>query len=224
MKKARDAETRARERPRRPPAIHPLTIERWNDLVALFGERGACGGCWCMWWRLARRAFENGKGAGNRRALRSIVAAGRVPGLIAYVDGTPAGWCSVAPREEYPVLSRSRVLAPVDELPVWSIVCFFIARPFRKTGLAGALIKGALAFAKRRGARIVEGYPVEPAATSYPDAFAYTGLASSFRRAGFVEVARRSATRPLMRHYLGRTETPTGSAGARARAGSARRS
>jgi GNAT superfamily N-acetyltransferase len=182
--------------------IHPFTSDRWEDLVALFGERGACGGCWCMWWRLARSAFVKGKGAGNRRALRRIVDAGRVPGLIAYCDGMPAGWCSVAPREDYPVLSRSRVLAPVDDRPVWSIVCFFVAKPFRRTGLTAALIEGALAYAKKKGAAIVEGYPVEPKERTMPDAFAYTGLASSFRRAGFTEVARRSATRPFMRYYL----------------------
>jgi len=182
--------------------IHPLTSDRWEDLVALFGERGACGGCWCMWWRLARSEFEKGKGAGNRRALRKIVAAGDAPGLIAYRGGTPAGWCSVAPRERYPVLSRSRVLAPVDDRPVWSIVCFFVSKPFRRTGLTAALIEGAVAYAKKKGAAIVEGYPVEPKKGSMPDAFAYTGLASSFRRAGFAEVARRSATRPVMRRYL----------------------
>ncbi len=182
--------------------IHPLTSDRWEDLVALFGEKGACGGCWCMWWRLARSAFLKGKGAGNRRALGKIVRAGGVPGLIAYCDGTPAGWCSVAPREDYPVLSRSRVLAPVDDRPVWSIVCFFVAKPFRRTGLTAALIEGALAYAKKNGAAIVEGYPVEPKRGAMPDAFAYTGLASSFLRAGFAEVARRSATRPFMRYYL----------------------
>jgi GNAT superfamily N-acetyltransferase len=182
--------------------IHPLTSDRWEDIAALFGERGACGGCWCMWWRLARSAFVKGKGAGNRRSLRRIVGAGGVPGLIAYYDGTPAGWCSVAPREDYPVLSRSRVLAPVDDRPVWSIVCFFVAKPFRRTGLTAALIEGALAYAKKKGAAIVEGYPVEPKRGAIPDAFAYTGLASSFRRAGFAEVARRSATRPFMRYYL----------------------
>ena len=182
--------------------IHPLTSDRWEDLVALFGERGACGGCWCMWWRLARSAFEKGKGAGNRRALRRIVTAGEVPGLIAYRDGTPAGWCSIAPREQYPVLSRSRVLAPVDDRPVWSIVCFFVWKPFRRTGLTAALIEGAVAYAKKNGAAIVEGYPVEPKTGRLPDAFAYTGLALSFRRAGFTEVARRSATRPVLRRYL----------------------
>ena len=202
MKPGKTAEVKPRTIARARLEIHPLTIDRWEDLVALFGARGACGGCWCMWWRLARSAFAKGKGAGNRRALRKIVGAGGVPGLIAYCDGTPAGWCSIAPREDYPVLSRSRVLAPVDGRPVWSIVCFFVAKPFRRTGLTAALIEGALAYAKKRGASIVEGYPVEPRKGSMPDAFAYTGLASSFRRAGFAEVARRSATRPFMRYYL----------------------
>ena len=176
-----------------------------------------------MWWRLPRRAFEEGKGAGNRRSFRRIVASGREPGVIAYSNGTPAGWCAVAPRGEFPVLSRSRVLAPVDERPVWSIVCFFVAKPFRRTGLTAALIEGAIEHARKNGASIVEGYPVEPAKGAMPDAFVYTGLASSFRRAGFVEAARRSATRPLMRFYLGKSGRPARSAGARARAGAGRR-
>jgi len=108
----------------------------------------------------------------------------------------------VGPRASFGALARSRVLAPVDERPVWSIVCFFIARPFRKKGLSRDLIRAALAFAKERGAAIVEGYPVEPKKGVTADAFAYTGLAKTFRAAGFVEVARRSETRPLMRFYL----------------------
>lgn len=170
--------------------------------MSLFGDRGACGGCWCMWWRLKRSEFERLKGALNRRALKRIVGAGGVPGLIAYVDGAAAGWCSVAPREDYPVLERSRVLRRVDERPVWSVVCFFIARPHRRTGLASRLLDGAVSHARKQGASIVEGYPVEPKTAAMPDAFAYTGLASIFRKAGFVEVARRSATRPIMRRYL----------------------
>jgi GNAT superfamily N-acetyltransferase len=190
-------------RPSRSPIeIHPLTTDRWEDLVSLFGERGACGGCWCMWWRLARSEFERRKGAGNRRALRRIVGAGRVPGLIAYVGGAAAGWCSVAPRDDYPVLERSRVLRRVDERPVWSVVCFFIARPHRRTGLASRLLESAVSYAREKGASIVEGYPVEPRRSPMPDAFAYTGIASIFLRAGFAEAARRSPTRPIMRRYL----------------------
>ena len=210
--KARSISTRrSREKPpsskrllpaRRPLDTHPLTPDRWDDLVSLFGARGACGGCWCMWWRLARSEFDRRKGDANRRALRKIVAAGKVPGLIAYVDGAPAGWCSIAPRDDFPVLERSRVLRRVDERPVWSVVCFFIARSHRRSGLASRLLEGAVSYARERGASIVEGYPVEPRGIPLPDAFAYTGIASIFRRAGFIEVARRSATRPIMRYYI----------------------
>lgn len=179
--------------------FYPLITKRWVDLEALFGEHGACGGCWCMWWRLKRSEFERQKGEGNRMALKAIVDSGEVPGILAYAKGQPVGWCAVAPREAYPTLERSRTLKRVDDKPVWSIVCFFIAKPFRGKGLAGKLLKAAIEYVQKKGGRIVEGYPVEPKRGRIPDAFAYTGLASTFRRAGFVEVARRSETRPIMR-------------------------
>lgn len=182
--------------------IHPLTPDRWADLETLFGPRGAVGGCWCMWWRLPRTEFERMKGAGNRRAFQAVVEAGDPPGLLAYVDGQPAGWCAVAPREQYGALERSRVLKRVDEQPVWSITCFFVARPFRGRGLTVRLLEAATAHAAARGARIVEGYPVEPASPQAPPVFAFTGLASAFRKAGFVEVLRRSDTRPIMRRRV----------------------
>lgn len=180
----------------------PLTPQCWRDLEALFGERGACGGCWCMWWRLTRSEFERSKGAGNKRALYAIVRSGPPPGVLAYVDGRPAGWCAIGPRESYPVLGRSRVLKPVDERPVWSVTCFFVARAFRNRGLSAKLLKAAVAFARENGARIVEGYPVEPRKGRAPDAFVWTGLPGAFRRAGFKEVLRRSPTRPIMRRSL----------------------
>lgn len=184
--------------------VHPLTAERWKDLERLFGPRGACGGCWCMWWRLKRSEFEKQKGAGNKRALRKIVASGQVPGLLAYVDREPIGWCSVAPRESFPVLERSRVLKRVDDRAVWSIVCLFVAREFRGSGVSVVLLRAAVHYANKQDAKIVEGYPVEPKRGRMPDAFAYTGLASAFRKAGFVEVLRRSETRPIMRHFARR--------------------
>jgi GNAT superfamily N-acetyltransferase len=185
-------------------AIHPLTADRWGDFAALFGPRGACGGCWCMWWRLPRSKFNEGKGAGNRRAMKRIVASGAVPGLIAYADGEPVGWCAVAPRESYPVLERSRILARIDDEPVWSVVCFFVAKRFRGRGLTAELLRAAVRHAAGRGARIVEGYPVEPRRGRTADAFVYTGLVSAFRRAGFSEAVRRSPTRPIMRISTGR--------------------
>src|SRR5438105_1192945 len=143
-------------------AFRPATPARWPDLARLFGERGACGGCWCMVWRLPRTDFMRGKGAGNKRALQTIVANEQRPGVLAYAGEEPVGWCAIAPRDEYVALRRSRVLAPVDERPVWSISCLFVAKPFRRQGLSVRLIKEAVKFARSQGARIVEAYPVIP--------------------------------------------------------------
>ena len=179
----------------------PLTADRWSDLEALFGTRGACAGCWCMWWRLPRADFERQRGEANRQALKALVDAGQVLGLLAYMEGRPVGWCAVGPRESYPALARSRILKPVDDRAVWSVVCFFVDRRNRGHGVTGALLRAAVEYARERGASIVEGYPVEPQGRS-ADAFVYTGLASTFRKAGFIEVARRSETRPVMRYMI----------------------
>ena len=182
--------------------FEPVTLDRWRDFEALFGERGACGGCWCMWWRIKRSEFEQRKGAGNRRAMHSLVKGGEVPGILAYAQGQPVGWCSVAPRSAYPVLGRSRILKPLDEKPVWSITCLFVAKEQRRSGVSVRALDAAVKHARDRGARIVEGYPVEPKQDRMPDAFAWFGLASAFERAGFEEVARRSPTRPIMRLHI----------------------
>jgi GNAT superfamily N-acetyltransferase len=182
--------------------IRPATREHWSDLAALFGPRGACGGCWCMFWRQTGTDFAARKGEKNRRALRRLVQSDEPPGLIAWVDGEPAGWIAIAPRAAYRRLDRSRILKPVDDRPdVWSVPCFFVARTHRRQGLTVALLEAAVDHAARRGAKVVEGYPVEPAAPQ-ADVFVYTGLASAFRRAGFREAARRSPTRPVMRYDI----------------------
>jgi GNAT superfamily N-acetyltransferase len=179
-------------------AFHPLTPDRWNDFASLFGKHGACGGCWCMWWRIARSRYNEQKGEKNRRAMKAIVQAGEVPGILAYDGDEPIAWCAVAPRSSFPVIERSRILKPVDDEPVWSIPCFFVAKKYRRKGVSVKLIEAAVNFARKRGGRIIEGYPVEPL-KNQPDAFVWTGLAAAFRKAGFREVARRSETRPIMR-------------------------
>lgn len=121
------------------------------------------------------------------------------PGIIAYADDKPAGWCAVAPRIEYVRLEKSRVLKPVDDKPVWSVSCFFIAKEFRKKELSSKLLKATIDFAFSKGAEIVEGYPVEPKNGIMADVFVWTGIASVFKKAGFKEVVRRSETRPIMR-------------------------
>lgn len=179
-----------------------LSEKNWPDLEALFGPRGASGGCWCMWWRLRRSEYEKKKGSRTKRAFRNIVASGAPTGVLAYAGGQPVGWCAVAPREAYPVLGNSRILKPVDAQPVWSVTCFYIPRAQRRSGLTTPLLNAACEFAGRQGAKIVEGYPVDPLAGTMADTFAWTGLVSAFRKAGFREVARRSAGRPIMRRVL----------------------
>jgi len=155
-----------------------------------------------MWWRLTHSQFERQKGVSNKQTFKKIVQSGGEPGLIAYYADEPVGWCAVQSREAFPRLDRSRILKRIDDEPVWSITCLFVTRDYRQRGVSRILIEAAVKHAIKCGARIVEGYPVEPKKDRMPDAFAWTGLASSFRAAGFVEVARRSPTRPIMRFSL----------------------
>ena len=182
----------------------PLTPDRREDFEQLFGPRGACGGCWCMWWRLTAKEFERQKGEENRRAMKRIVESGEIPGLLAYHGGEPVGWCSVAPREAYPRLERSRVLKRVDDQPVWSVVCFFVAKAYRRRGVMRELLEAAIGYVRDRGGTILEGYPTEPKSEHAPDLFLYHGIPSVFVEAGFVEVARRSEKRPIMRYVIQR--------------------
>ena len=193
----------------RPPSnaldltFKPVTKELWRDLEALFGERGACGGCWCMLWRLTRKEFEARKGEGNRLALKAIVQSGEEPGLLAFHDRKPVGWCAIAPRQRYSALARSRVLKPVDDRECWSVACFFIEKSFRRKGVSVKLLRAATEYARSKGAMLVEGYPVEPKTEKdLAPAFAWTGIPGAFLSVGFREVARRSPTRPIMRLEL----------------------
>ncbi len=154
-----------------------------------------------MWWRLPRAAWDRGRGEGNKRGLEAYVKGGSVPGLIAYDRGEPVGWIAIEPREAYPRLERSRILARVDGAAVWSITCFFVDRSQRGEGLAATLVRAALRHARAGGASAVEAYPVEPR-REVPDSRMYTGAASTFRALGFREVARRSAIRPIVRKAL----------------------
>lgn len=186
--------------------FHPVTPDRWHDLETLFGPQGADGGCWCMWFRLRRREFDRSSGEQNRQAMRGIVESGEVPGLLAYAGGEPIGWVSLGPRERFPHLEHSRTLKRVDEQPVWSVVCFVVDKRFRRQGLMRKLLSAAINYARERGTRIVEAYPVEPngGLTGYSG---YTGIASTFRKAGFVEVLRRSRDRPIMRYFIEEAKT-----------------
>jgi GNAT superfamily N-acetyltransferase len=182
--------------------VRPLGASTWADFETLFGARGACGGCWCMHWRLRGKAFGAGKGEPNRRAMKKLAGEGVEPGLIGYFNGSPVAWCAVAPRESYDRLEHSKTLGRIDEEPVWSVVCLFVLKPFRRRGLSVRMVEAAANFARSKGARWIEGYPVETGAGGLPDPFVFTGLPRTFARAGFTEVARRAKSRPIFRKKL----------------------
>ena len=188
--------------------ILPLTAERFADLAALFGQGGDPKWCWCSYYRLRNVDFSSGSRESNRAVLEAAVeanaSAGRAPGLVAYREGEAIGWVSVGPREDYARLVHSKVLTPIDERPVWSIVCFVVARSARGTGVASALLEAAVAYATEHGATLLESYPIETDGRRVPAAHAYKGTVGMFERAGFEIVERRrfnrtTPLRPIMR-------------------------
>lgn len=182
--------------------VTALSSGRWSDLERLFGPRGAVGGCWCMDRRLPRSEFEAGRGDGNRRRLQALAARPLAPGLIGYVDGEPAGWAATGPRQEFPVLDRSPVVRGLRDPADWVVACLFVAPTHRRSGVGTALLRGAVRFARESGAIRIEGYPVDRPGRDVVDVFAFTGIASQFADAGFVEVARFRPTRPVMRRQV----------------------
>jgi len=182
-------------------SFHPLTQKLWRDFELLFGKNGACGGCWCMYWKLRGKEFSDNTGNTTRQMQKAVVDSKIVPGLLAYSDGYPVGWIAVEPRSAYPKLARSRTLKPVDDQEVWSITCFFVEKKNRRKGITVELLKAAVDYVKIQGGQIVEGYPVD-ATQNQADAFVYTGTASAFKQAGFKEVARNSPIRPIFRYVI----------------------
>lgn len=180
--------------------ILPLTPERWADFETVFGPNGGWAWCWCMWWRMSNKEFNGVGKEGRHEAMRTTVQAGVEPGLIAYADGVPAGWAAVAPRADYPRLQTSRLLAPVDDQPVWSIPCFFIHRDYRRQHLMEHLIEAACQYAKDHGAKILEAYPLDVHEKVRSNNI-YTGITAVFEKYGFEEVVRREG-RPVMRKIL----------------------
>lgn len=154
-----------------------------------------------MYWKLSASEFKSNVGNANKQRARKLIGKGVIPGIIAYDGEKPIGWCAVEPRENYPRLAGSRILSPVDDKPVWSVVCLFVEKSYRRRGVSTLLLKAAVKHVRDNGGRIIEGYPVD-ASGLQPDAWVWTGLKAAFDRAGFNEVARRSPTRPIMRKHL----------------------
>lgn len=153
-----------------------------------------------MWWRITRSEFDREKGPGNRTALKKLVESGQAPGLLAYVGSTPVGWVSVAPRSAYRRLDASRFYKSRSAEGVWSIPCFFVRRDYRGRGVALALLRAAVSHARRLGARLIEGYPLQPRKKRIPDVFAYTGTRKMFEDAEFKVDVLPSPTRAIMIH------------------------
>ena len=180
--------------------IEPLTGEHWPALEDLFGRSGASNGCWCMYWRIgpayARRPRED-----NQRDLRRLAEGGPAPGLVALAGDLAVGWCELAPRADLAWLARARYLQPVDDLPVWSLPCFYVRRGHRGQGVMSALIGAALPVAAAAGAPAVEAYPVDTTVPGHTRNL-FPGVAATFAAHGFTEVARRTEDRPVMRRFV----------------------
>jgi GNAT superfamily N-acetyltransferase len=182
--------------------IEPLSKANWNKFEALFGERGACGNCWCMTYRLQRKEFEEGKrNNGNKKAMKKLVGEGKPAGIMGFINGEPVAWCAFAPREDFIKMERSRIHKRIDNEPVWSIPCLFVDKKFRNKGVSLELLKAVIQYASKKKIKIIEAYPVIPTTDRLPDAFAWIGLYKTFEKAGFRIVDRKSKNRPMVRWY-----------------------
>lgn len=177
--------------------VAPLTPDRWGDFCELFDKPGQHRACSCMWWTLPSAEFNRGKVA-NRAAMHERVRGSRAPGLLAYVDGTVAGWISVAPRTDFGRVERSPKLKPIDDEPAWAVTCFWIDKAHRGRGIAKALLDGAIDFAREHGARLVEAYPVA-SESAMDDNAVFSGTPGMFAAAGFRQVAHRGGLRAIWR-------------------------
>jgi ribosomal protein S18 acetylase RimI-like enzyme len=186
--------------------VLPATPARWPDVEAVFAGRGCsiARGCWCMAYRRSgelKLPAGMSRSAANRAELKALVDSGKTPGLVAYDGGVPVGWVAVGPREDYAKLQRSPVMKPVDDTPVWSIVCFVVPSEYRRRGVAHAMLRAAIAYAREQGATLIEAYPVDKRGTLSDDTL-WFGTKSMYDRAGFKEVARRKPARPVVRRKL----------------------
>jgi GNAT superfamily N-acetyltransferase len=179
--------------------VKALTPDLWPALEDLFGPRGACSGCWCMYWRIGA-AYRHRSADANKADFHKIVAGGEPPpGLLAFDGDLAVGWCQLTPRDALPWLDRTWRLRRPDELPVWSISCFYVRKGFRRKGVTAALINAAIKTAKRAKAPALEAYPLDGAKSPSSSS---TGYVTTFKRAGFKTVACHFPPRPIMRYTL----------------------
>lgn len=177
-----------------------LSKNNWNHFEDLLGERGGCGGCWCMAHRLKTSVYNELKGEGNHRAQKELVWEGKKNGLLLFCEDQAIGWISIAPREEFYKIENSRIYKRNDTQTIYSITCFFVRKDLRRKGISHQLIEAALDYSRCSGIKVVEAYPVIPYAAKMPDAFAWTGIYSVFQKAGFFVYSNKSKSKPLMRY------------------------
>ena len=183
--------------------FEPLTKANWGKFLQLFGNKGACGNCWCMYYRLKKSDFDEGKmHDGNKEGMHKLVLENKPTGILGFHEDQPVAWCAFAPREHFNKLENSRVHKRIDDKAVWSIPCFFIDKNFRHLGISVELLRGVIKYAKEKGIKIIEAYPTIPTQDKLPDAFAWIGLYKSFERAGFKIVDKTSKSRPMVRYYV----------------------
>ena len=183
--------------------FEPLTKKTWLQFTELFGARGACGNCWCMYYRLPKPEFIEGKlDDGNKIAMKELVWSGAPTGLLGLYEGKAIAWCAFSPREDFTKMEKSRVHKRIDDEHIWSVTCFFIDKDFRRMGVSVALLKGLIVYAKKQKIKIIEAYPTIPTQPTLPDSFAWIGLYKSFERAGFKIVDHTSKSRPMVRYYV----------------------
>jgi GNAT superfamily N-acetyltransferase len=179
----------------------PLSPENWDDFVELFGKNGACGGCWCMSFRLKRASFLKQKGEGNKQAMKELVEH-QFTGLLAYDNDKAIGWLSMSPREQFVRIENSRILKLVDKVPAWSLPCLFIHKQYRRQGVSVELLKAAVDYAQKNNIKTLEAYPIIPYQDKMPDTFAWTGLLSAYQKVGFKIAAQSSPSKFIVRYEL----------------------
>jgi len=182
-----------------------LRPDLWPAVERLFGPNGACGGCWCMYWRAeSSKAWNEIRGARAKVAFKNLVRKGKAHGVLAFAEDEPVGWCSFGPRPDFPSLERVRAYKRTDASDVWSIICFFIHRRWRRKGLSRGLLRAAVEAMKKRGVKTVEGYPVTTTKNGrrLSPSFAWTGPLKIFEELGFKTVHSTSPLKPLVRLKL----------------------
>lgn len=180
--------------------IRPLTTENFADVEALFTARGCsyAKACWCTAYCFRKADVPKDR----RAALRDLAQSAKIaPGLVGYRDDAPVGWISLGPREDFGPVATSRIMKPIDDTPVWSVICFVVPKEHRGAGVAHAMLDGGIAYARQKKARVLEAYPYEVEKRTN-DQWLWFGTATMYLKAGFTEAARPAPTRPVMRLAL----------------------